>query len=48
MGKDDCSLQVENFPKAPPPGQVKLIPVDGDEMKGSQLTGDGKVGQEVK
>lgn len=30
-GKDDYSLQVENLPKAsPPPGQMELIPFDGD------------------
>ncbi len=49
MGNDDDSQQVKNLPKAPPPrGQMELISLDGDEMTGSQTTGESEVGQEVK
>ena len=49
MGKDDYSPQVENLPKVPPPrGQMELILLDGDEMKGYQTTSESKVGREVK
>jgi adenine-specific DNA-methyltransferase len=48
-GKDDYSLQVENLPKPPPqPGQMELIPADGDQTKVSQTTNGSDARPEVR
>ena len=48
-GKDDYSLQVENLQKAPPqPGQMELIPADGNGVKQPQSIGERNLRNEVR